>query len=277
MSEYYNPQRTKGLYDPTSREPFRISRSKIDLFLECARCFYLDRKLGVGRPPGFPFSLNNAVDTLLKREFDIHRANATVHPLAKAFGLDFVPFKHEHIDVWRDALRRGVTYQVPGTNIVVTGGVDDVWVDPKTQELVIVDYKATSKDGQVNLDAPWQDGYKRQMEIYQWLFRRNNFKVSDTGYFVYCNGRADRAAFDGKLEFDITLLPYTGNDQWIEKTLKDIHECLGSAHIPTASAGCDYCAYSTSLQKCASSVTPPSEKTTSRAAKSDLASQSHLF
>ena len=64
MSEYYNSQRTKGLYESGLTEPFKISRSKIDLFLQCPRCFYLDRKLGVARPPGFPFSLNSAVDAL---------------------------------------------------------------------------------------------------------------------------------------------------------------------------------------------------------------------
>ena len=29
---------------------------------------------------------------------------------------------------------------------------------------------------------------KRQMEVYQWLFRRENFPVSDLGYFLYVNG-----------------------------------------------------------------------------------------
>lgn len=249
MSQYYTAQRVKGLYDPASVEPFRLSRSKIDLFLECPRCFYLDRRLGVGRPPGYPFSLNNAVDTLLKKEFDIHRAKGTVHPLAKAFGLDLVPFAHEHMDVWRDALRRGVTYHVPGTNILVTGGVDDVWVDPKTDEIVIVDYKATSKDGEVNLDAPWQDGYKRQMEVYQWLFRKNGFEVSKTGYFVYCNGKTDRKAFDGKLEFDLKLIPYTGNDAWVEKTIIKAQECLRRDAIPASGAGCDYCSYVKAVSK----------------------------
>lgn len=71
MSQYYNPIRTRNLYDKNSKTLFRLSRSKIDLFLECPRCFYLDRKLGVARPPGFPFSLNSAVDKLLKKEFDI--------------------------------------------------------------------------------------------------------------------------------------------------------------------------------------------------------------
>jgi hypothetical protein len=125
----------------------------------------------------------------------------------------------------------------------VTGGVDDVWVDPKTDELTIVDYKATSKNSEVNLDAQWQDGYKRQMEVYQWLFRRNGFKVSKTGYFVYCNGKADREAFNATLEFDIKLLPYTGDDSWVEQTIKEAHKVLCSDIVPKAKEDCDYCAY----------------------------------
>ena len=79
MSEYYNPKRTRNVYG--QEVPFKLSRSKVDLFVECPKCFYLDRKLGVGRPPGYPFSLNSAVDTLLKKEFDIHRAKREAHPL----------------------------------------------------------------------------------------------------------------------------------------------------------------------------------------------------
>ena len=64
MSDYYTPQRKRNMYDPENDQPFKLSRSKIDLFLSCPRCFYVDRRLGVGRPPGFPFNLNTAVDTL---------------------------------------------------------------------------------------------------------------------------------------------------------------------------------------------------------------------
>ncbi len=75
MSSRYNPHRTRNIYDPGSRTPFRISRSKIDRFIECPRCFYIDRRLGTDRPPGFPFNLNSAVDALLKAEFDAHRGS----------------------------------------------------------------------------------------------------------------------------------------------------------------------------------------------------------
>ena len=185
---------------------------------------------------------------MLKKEFDIHRKQKTAHPLMETYGVDAVPFEHADMDKWRDALRRGIEFFHQSTNLIVAGGIDDVWVD-KNNELIIVDYKATSKDSEINIDAEWQDGYKRQMEIYQWLFRQNGFKVSDTGYFVYCNGKRDREAFDGKLEFDITLIPYTGSDKWVSETLQKIKECLNADEIPNNSRECEYCRYVEEVNK----------------------------
>jgi hypothetical protein len=242
MSSFYASKRVKNLFQNISKEPFRLSRSKIDLFLDCPRCFYLDRKLGVGRPPGFPFSLNSAVDKLLKKEFDLHRSKNTAHPLMAAYGVDAVPYAHEKMNEWRDSLRGGITYLDKETNLLITGGIDDVWVNP-AGELIIVDYKATSKNDEVNIDAEWQIGYKRQMEVYQWLFRQSGFKVSKTGYFVYANGDADKEAFDGKLEFDVKIIPYEGSDAWIPLVIQKIHACLMSGEIPEQGADCDYCKY----------------------------------
>lgn len=242
MSEYYNSRRTRNLFDINSTEPFKVSRSKIDLFLNCQLCFYLDCRLGVGRPPGFPFALNSAVDTLLKKEFDIHRAKNRPHPLMHAYGLkDVIPFSHEDLDIWRSNFK-GIRFIHKTSNLLVTGAIDDVWVDSKG-EIIIVDYKATSKEEKVSLDKEWQIGYKRQMEVYQWLFRQNKFNVSSTGYFVYCNGKTDKQAFDAKLEFDIDIIPYTGDNSWIEKTLLDIRKCLELEKAPKPASSCDYCAY----------------------------------
>jgi hypothetical protein len=241
MSEYYNPKRTKNLFDPAAKAPYKLSRSKIELFLNCPRCFYLDRRLGVGQPPGFPFALNSAVDLLLKREFDGHRVKGQAHPMMSAYGLDAIPFSHKDLEMWRENFQ-GLTYHHPETNLVISGAVDDIWVRPNG-ELIIVDYKSTSKDTEVNLNAEWQRGYKNQMEIYQWLFRKNNFNVSDTGYFVYCNGKRDRQAFDARIEFDIKLIPYEGDDSWVDQAVVAAKNCLDGDQIPAAHNACDFCAY----------------------------------
>lgn len=239
--------RSNTLYDPHSTEPYKISRSKIDLFYECARCAFLELKCGVKRPSMPSFTLNNAVDELLKREFDIHRANQTTHPLLEKYGLDAVPLDDERMDEWRDALRRGISYYHEPTHIIVRGGVDDVWKN-SMGALIIVDYKATSKKIGPKSEDDLYDQYKRQMEIYQWLFRRNGFSVSETGYFVYVNGRSDADAFDGKLEFDVELIPYVGSDAWVEPKLYDLKAMLTSDAIPdigTSFGGgpCEYCTY----------------------------------
>jgi len=247
MSDYYKPDRNPNWN--YGGERFRLSRSKISLYMECQRCFYIDNKLGTARPPGFPFNLNSAVDALLKKEFDTHRNGKTTHPLMKAYGLDAVPFNDPRMDEWRDALKRGIQLKHGPTGLLISGGVDDVWVRPNG-ELIIVDYKATSKGEKiVELDQDWHIGYKRQIEIYQWLFRQNGFKVSNTGYWVYANADKDKKAFDGVLEFELTLVPYEGDDSWVEGTILDIKKCLDSDELPAADEACDYCKYREAVGK----------------------------
>jgi CRISPR/Cas system-associated exonuclease Cas4 (RecB family) len=233
----------KVLFNSNSKEPFKISRTKIELFIECPRCFYLDLRKGVGRPRGFPFTLNAAVDFLLKKEFDIHRARETRHPLMKNYGIDAVPLKNENMDQWRNNFQ-GIRHHHKVTNFLVFGAIDDVWVNPKG-EFIIVDYKATSTTQEINLDdgREYHEGYKRQMEIYQWLFRQNGFNVSDTGYFVYVNATKDKEAFDKKLEFEVRMIPYKGNDNWVEGKIIEARKCLEGGVLPKAAWNCEYCAY----------------------------------
>lgn len=233
--------RTRNLYDPKSKSPYKVSRSKIEDFVKCPRCFYLDRRLGIGRPSGPPFNINKTVDLLLKKEFDVHRVAGTAHPLMREYGIDAIPFAHEEMDRWRENFVGCQVVDRP-SNFLVTGAVDDLWVAPNG-EIIVVDYKATSKSSEVTLDADWQMSYKRQMEIYQWILRRMGFVVSSTGYFVYCNGRQDVAAFDGKIEFDVKVLPYTGNDDWIAETLMKMRTCLRRSHAPKPGKDCEFCAY----------------------------------
>jgi CRISPR/Cas system-associated exonuclease Cas4 (RecB family) len=233
-------------YLPGQAEPFKVSRSKIELFMQCPRCFWLDTRLKIKRPSGPPFNINKTIDELYKKEFDRHRLAGTPHPIMVDNQVKAVPFQHDDLDTWRYNFT-GVTALHEPTNLHVFGAVDDIWVDP-AGKLIVVDYKATSKNKEVSIDSDWQISYKRQLEVYQWLLRQNGFEVSDTGYFVYTNARIDVEGFADQLEFTTKLIPYTGNADWIEPTLVKMKKCMDNGDMPpvgeAAMGGpCDYCEY----------------------------------
>lgn len=244
MAEYfkkYNPNRSPDWNYGGPK--WRLSRSKIELFNECPRCFYLDNKLGTARPRGPAFTLNIAVDALLKKEFDEHRIEGSTHPLMEKYAIDAIPFKHKNMNTWRENFE-GVEFKHPETGFTISGAVDDIWVNPEG-ELIVVDYKATSKEGTITTldDSSWKDSYARQMGVYQWLLRHNGFTVSPMGYFVYANAGSDKAAFDGQLEFEVTVVPCKGDTAWIDEILPKIKTALDSDAIPPSGIACEFCPY----------------------------------
>jgi hypothetical protein len=65
---------------------------------------------------------------------------------------------------------------------------------------------------------------------------------------VYCNGNTDKEAFDGKLEFEIKLIPYAGNVDWVEETIKNAIGCLKGNELPQSGEDCDFCKYRDAVQ-----------------------------
>lgn len=213
--------------------------------MQCPRCFWLDVRMKIRRPDGPPFQINKAIDELFKKEFDGYRLKGEPHPLMVEFGVTAIPFQHDKLGEWRETFTGVVTLHKP-TNLHVFGAVDDLWTDDNG-EVMVVDYKATAKEKDVNIDSEWQNSYKRQMEVYQWLLRQNGLKVSNTGYFVYANGRLDLDGFNNRVEFRTKLIPYIGDDSWVEPTLIEMKKCM-DGDMPrmgkSAMGGdCDYCSY----------------------------------
>jgi len=189
--------------------------------------------------PGF--SLNSAVDQLLKNEFDLLRKKGQRHQLMEKYHIDALPFDHPDLDQWRNNFV-GQRYLHAPTNFLIFGAVDDLWIN-KNSELLIVDYKATSTTKEISLEDEYKQGYKKQMEVYQWLFRQNGFKVSDTGYFIFANADKNLPKFDGRLEFEVTIVSYRGDDSWVEPTLLKMKACLDSEQMPEPNPNCEYCRY----------------------------------
>jgi len=241
FTKRYNPDRESAWNYKGAK--WRLSRSKIDLFLECPRCFYLDNKLGTKRPGMPAFNLNIAVDELFKKEFDMHRKNGTAHPIMSKYNIDAVPFQHEYLNDWRDPFI-GVVYHHKETELTVCGGVDDIW-QKADGKLIVVDYKATSKADKIEKlgDSPWEKQYQRQLGVYRWLLMKNGFEVEPIGYLVYANASKEEDAFDDKLTFETTLVSCPTDIEWIEPTLLAIKDTLDSEVIPPVGPQCEYCPY----------------------------------
>ncbi len=191
----------------------QLSRSKIELFTECPRCFYLDVARGIPRPSGPPFTLNNAVDALMKAEFDRYRAAGEPHPLFASAGLDAVPFPHADLDRWRHNFT-GVRWTDAETGWTLFGAVDDLW-QARSGELMVADYKATSRardadhdhavsvlsaaDGRLPVPGPaagFRGQRPRLVRLHEW--RRPRRRSSATS-------SASATA----------LVPYDGDDAWV--------------------------------------------------------------
>ena len=223
---------------------FKLSRSIVEQYLNCPRCCVLEKKYKI-KPPSLPFTLNIAVDNLCKNEFDYYREIQKPHPLFLKHNIDAVPFKHKNLDKWRSNFV-GIRYQSYKYNYDFGGAVDDVWQKPNG-ELIIVDVKATSKN---NFD--WNEtfnkydyakGYKRQLEMYQWLFRMNGFQVADEAYLVYFNGKKNEKFFNNELRFETYFIKLNCSTSWVENAIIDTVKLLDSNNFPKPSNKCEYCNY----------------------------------
>jgi len=222
----------------------KLSRSAVEQHMKCQRCFYLAYKYKI-RPHSLPFTLNSAVDNLCKNEFDHFRAKKEPHPMFHEHGIDAVPFAHENMDEWRNNFK-GIRFINPKDGYNFGGAVDDVWQKP-SGELIVVDVKATSKNV-----FDWEDtyskwdyakGYQRQLEMYQWLFRKNGFEVSSESYLVYYNGKKNEPMFNQRLEFDLHLVRLECDDSWVEEAVLAAKNTLESEAMPKAANNCENCNY----------------------------------
>jgi len=187
------------------------------------------------------FTLNIAVDALLKKEFDLLRKKGQAHQLMKKYKIDAIPFNHPDLDIWRNNFK-GKEYLHQETNLIISGAIDDVWINSKKQ-LHIVDYKSTSTENEISLENGYKQMFKKQMEVYQWIFRKSGFEVDETGYFVYANAGKNRPKFDGILAFELSIISHRGNDSWVEPTIFEIRKCLESDKIPDSDPDCEFCLY----------------------------------
>ncbi|SVC93579.1 uncharacterized protein METZ01_LOCUS346433, partial [marine metagenome] len=190
--------------------------------------------MGLRKPPQPSWAINSAVDALLKKEMDFCRKENRAHGIFKENGQEYIkPFNHKDLEIWQNPFT-GIQFFDKEHNFLLYGGVDDVMED-SNGKLVVIDFKATAKKADI-LDTTdvWNNGesYKRQLEIYNWLFKKNEFPVSEKGYLLYYNGDASKPHLGKEMYFRRTLIPFLLDTSWIDPIISEMHSCLQKDEIP---------------------------------------------
>lgn len=186
-------------------------------------------------------TLNRAVDTLMKAEFQGYREKGLPHPAFLKRDILAVPLSHPDIGVWQSNFK-GITYLHQPSSLLIGGAPDDILV--LDRQWYVLDFKGTSsKEPIVALNSEYRLAYKRQIEVYTWLLAMNGHPVGKKGFLLFANGKTDRPALDGRLDFDYQLVEIPVDMTWVEPTLIRAKECLMADQPPKSSPDCELCNY----------------------------------
>jgi len=217
-----------------NNRPIQISPNSLNLYFECPLCFWLDKHQGIKRPPPYPYALNNAVDTLLKEEFDKYRKKKELHPLLIAYNVPAKLFPNQKLlDEWRSNFK-GLRYYDASLDATLFGAVDDV-LEFSDGKLAPMDYKSTgSKVANV------YDRFQIQMDIYTFLLEKNGYKTVRKGCLAFYvvdkeNGFVDRLPFKKEIHMIDTDPSYV--QEVFEKAVNLLRGDKPTAHSPDCKYG----------------------------------------
>ncbi len=201
--------------------------------MECPRCFWLEKKQGIRRPPPYPYALNAAVDVLLKQEFDSYRAKGESHPLLVAYGVSAKLFSNQQLlNKWRSNFD-GIRYYDQELDATLFGAVDDV-LEFSDGSLAPLDYKSTGSSA-----ANIYDRFQIQVDIYSYLLEKNGYKTPGKGYFAfYIVNKQD--GFGDRLPFRKEVKELKTNTALVPELFKKAVLLLKSEQPPSHSPDCKF-------------------------------------
>ena len=179
--------------------PYKLSPSSINLMEECQRCFWLTQHKVWKRPAAIFPSLPSGMDAILKKYFDKFAAKGELPPVLKE---DEECRKYRLFDnfellkTWRNNLKGIVWHDEKGN--ILHGAVDNILVNGK--KLVVLDYKTRG----FPLKEDTHEHYQNQMNIYNFLLRKNGYETEDHSYLLFYYPKEIMES--GEVVFDTKLI-----------------------------------------------------------------------
>src|SRR3989344_6915817 len=160
--------------------PFKLSPSSLSLMEECPRCFWLDKHKVWKRPNSIFPSLPSGMDNILKKHFNKFRDRGLLPPeLCNNSHCENMKLfdNNELLKAWQNNLK-GVRWEDKKGNILF-GAVDNILV--KGRKLIVLDYKTRG----FPLKEDTADHYQNQLDIYNFLLRKNNYEIEDFAFILF--------------------------------------------------------------------------------------------
>ena len=154
------------------RETVKLSASMLGAALGCPACFWRDYN--------FPLEFHlpgvlGKMDRLEKEYYDKYR-NKTP-PILRGL------IKEKLVDAkMADKLRKGLKYFDGELNAVLSGKMDDCFVNSRGYLVPMDNKTATPKDEK---EDKFLQTYQTQLDTYTFLLQKHGYKTTDYGYLIY--------------------------------------------------------------------------------------------
>lgn len=215
------------------KKSIQISPNSLNLYLECPHCFWLDKNLGIKRPPPYPYALNSAVDALLKEEFDTYRVKNLPHPLLAENNIKAKLFSNQKLlNQWRNNFA-GIRYFDPQSEATLFGAVDDI-LEFEGGKLAALDYKSTGSAA-----ANIYDRFQLQLDTYTFLLEKNGYQTPRKGYLAFYIVDKSRGFID-RLPFRKEVMEIETNPSDIYAIFNDAVGILRQNNPPPHSNDCQF-------------------------------------
>ncbi len=209
----------------------QLSPNSLNLFLECPHCFWLEKNLNIKRPSPYPYTLNAAVDGVLKEEFDTYRQKKMIHPLLDDTNLKL--FSNQRLlNQWRNP-EAGIRFYDEKLKATLIGAPDDV-VEFQDGKVAPLDYKSTG-----NKIAKVYDMFQLQMDVYSFLLEKNGYKTKKKGYLAFYVIDKSKGFVD-KIPFQKKIVEIETNPGDVYDIFKDAVKALALEQPPKHSRDCTF-------------------------------------
>ena len=210
----------------------RFSPSTLNIFLNCPRCFWLDKNKGIKRPRGIFPSLPGGMDLVIKKYFDSYRLNNTLPPEIEGRVKGRLFSDTAVLEKWRNWRRSDLFYEDEKSNALLTGALDDCLVEDNYY--MPLDYKTRGS----KLKEDPRKYYQNQLDCYCLMLESGGFKSNGLAYLLYYWPEEVRQ--DGIVKFCVKPIKIETNVESAKKIVKDAARLL-SLPMPEANPACEYC------------------------------------